>query len=107
MIFGHRAGCHQRADRSFYWKGLQFPLCARCTGVLISYIFSLPIYLIWGGSFWVCIALMAVMLGDWLIQYLKIKESTNLRRLITGVCGGYGIMTIQIMLFIYLLDKII
>ena len=37
MAVGHRAGCHQRADRSFYWKGRKFPLCARCTGVLVGY----------------------------------------------------------------------
>lgn len=106
MIYGHRAGCHQRADRSFFWKGFQFPLCARCTGVLISYIFSLPMFLIFGGNFWICVVLMAVMFVDWFIQYLKIKESTNLRRLITGICGGYGIMTIQIMCLQYLLSKI-
>ena len=106
MIYGHRVGCHQRADRSFFWKGFQFPLCARCTGVLISYIFSLPIFLIFGGNFAVCVVLMAVMFVDWFIQYLKIKESTNLRRLITGMCGGYGIMTIQIMFFQYLIGQI-
>lgn len=38
------------------------------------------------------------MFLDWLVQYLKIKESTNFRRLITGVFGGYGIMTTQILL---------
>ena len=27
-------GCHCRPDRSFYWKGKKFPLCARCTGEL-------------------------------------------------------------------------
>ena len=40
MAVGHRAGCHQRADRSFYWKGRKFPLCARCTGVLVGYILA-------------------------------------------------------------------
>ena len=107
MIYGHRAGCHQRADRSFFWRGFQFPLCARCTGVLVSYIFSLPMYLLFGGNLWICIALMAVMFLDWFIQYLEIKESTNLRRLITGICGGYGIVTVQIMALNYLLCKIV
>lgn len=44
MAVGHRAGCHQRADRSFYWKGRKFPLCARCTGVLVGYILAVPAY---------------------------------------------------------------
>lgn len=51
--------------------------------------------------------MMAVMFLDWFIQYLEIKESTNLRRLITGICGGYGIVTVQIMALNYLLCKIV
>ena len=27
-------GCHCRSDRSFFWKGKQLPICARCTGEL-------------------------------------------------------------------------
>ena len=29
-------GCHCRDDRSFYYKGEKFPICARCTGELIG-----------------------------------------------------------------------
>ena len=29
-------GCHCRADRSFFWKGKQLPICARCTGELVG-----------------------------------------------------------------------
>lgn len=98
LLWGHRAGCHQRPDRSFFWHGYQFPVCARCTGVLLSYLISIPIYL-WLGSGWnVCLPAMAVMLIDWLIQYVGIRESTNFRRFLTGICGGYGIMTAQILL---------
>lgn len=25
-------GCHRRPERSFFYKGRQFPICARCTG---------------------------------------------------------------------------
>jgi len=28
--------CHQRPDRSFFWDGHQFPVCARCTGLYVS-----------------------------------------------------------------------
>ena len=28
--------CHQRPDRSFFWDGQQFPVCARCTGLYLS-----------------------------------------------------------------------
>ena len=36
MEFGHRLGCHQMEERSFHFKGYQFPVCARCTGVIIG-----------------------------------------------------------------------
>lgn len=28
--------CHQRPERSFFWSGHQFPVCARCTGLYVS-----------------------------------------------------------------------
>ena len=28
--------CHQRPERSFFWEGHQFPVCARCTGLYVS-----------------------------------------------------------------------
>ncbi len=28
--------CHQKSERSFFWDGHQFPVCARCTGVYLS-----------------------------------------------------------------------
>ena len=98
MAAGKRAGCHQRADRSFFFRGYQFPVCARCTGVLIGYLVAFPCYIAWGTSLQLCIILAAIMLLDWVLQYGKLLESTNLRRLITGVCGGYSIMSIQILL---------
>ena len=37
MYFFHKYwGCHQMATRSFFFKGFQFPLCARCTGILVG-----------------------------------------------------------------------
>lgn len=102
MMLGSASGCHQRADRSFKYKGYQFPVCARCTGVLIGYLLSVPMYLLFGASIPLCIPCMTVMFIDWLIQYLKIRSSTNLRRFFTGIAGGYGLMTIQIMILVRL-----
>ena len=28
--------CHQKPERSFFWDGHQFPVCARCTGIYLS-----------------------------------------------------------------------
>ena len=96
MLFGNICGCHQRADRSFFYKGYQFPVCARCTGVMIGYLTAIPVYFIKSFSFWVYMVLCAIMFVDWCIQHLKIKASTNPRRLITGILGGFGLMSLEI-----------
>ena len=99
MAVGKRAGCHQRADRSFFFRGYQFPVCARCTGVLIGYLVAIPSYIAWGASLRLCIIFAAIMLLDWVLQYGKLLESTNIRRLLTGICGGYGVLTAQLLFF--------
>lgn len=91
MKFGEKLGCHQMESRSFSFRGYQFPVCARCTGVFIGQLsglisiiagFRLPISLVF--------IFMAVMALDWGIQYLKIRESTNIRRFISGTLCGFG-----------------
>jgi uncharacterized membrane protein len=42
---------------------------------------------------WLLVLFGAIMLIDWLIQYIKIRESTNIRRLITGIFGGYALLS--------------
>ena len=98
MLFcwGARAGCHQRPDRSFFYKTYQFPVCARCTGVLIGYAIAIPVYCFYGNRCLYDVPVALVMLLDWSLQFLGIKESTNKRRFITGILGGYGIGVFQI-----------
>lgn len=98
FLLGGRVGCHQRSDRSFHWHGYQFPVCARCTGVILSYLMAIPLFFILGADFRVCLIGMGVMFFDWMLQFVGLLESTNLRRFITGICGGYGVMTFQILL---------
>ena len=67
MKIGHDIwGCHQIEKRSFFFKGYQFPICARCTGLLVGY-------------FVACI-----------VQLKTKYESNNLKRVITGCIAGYG-----------------
>ena len=49
MKIGAKLGCHQRSDRSFFYHGYQFPICARCTGVLIR-IYSISYFIIFSHS---------------------------------------------------------
>ena len=96
LKFGANAGCHQLPERSFIINGYQFPVCARCTGVLIGYIICLLCHFIFGTNLIFCFAGCLIMFIDWFIQYLNIKESTNIRRFVTGILGGFGVMGIQI-----------
>ncbi|WP_310603805.1 DUF2085 domain-containing protein [Anaerosporobacter sp.] len=113
MKIGERTGCHQRHDRSFFFHGKQFPVCARCTGVMCAYIFSLIRYLLVSSkrrSFKYprsedkkphIVALLGciTMLIDWTVQAVHLRESTNKRRLITGFLGGLGLMHFYITIY--------
>ncbi|MCC2174550.1 DUF2085 domain-containing protein [Oscillospiraceae bacterium CLA-AA-H269] len=100
MSFGKHAGCHQRPDRSFFINGHQFPVCARCTGVLIGQCSALILYRILSLPAVILVSFCAVMFLDWLLQYLDILESTNWRRLITGTFCGYALCTFFLRLLV-------
>ena len=85
--------CHQKPERSFYFKGRQFPLCARCTGILIGYLLGILISCITKCSNYLWLLMcMVPMIVDGGIQLGFKKESNNFRRLITGIFGGIGIV---------------
>lgn len=81
--------CHNLPERSFFYKGRQFPICARCTGILIGYILGI-IYFISFKSIGLIIefSLVIPLLIDGGGQYLGWFKSTNTRRLITGILAG-------------------
>lgn len=107
MKIGATIGCHQRADRSFFWKGHQFPICARCTGVFIGYILALTAINFFLPDLHLGIIFCCIMFVDWLVQFIKIKESNNVRRLITGILGGFGIITCELNAVIIIILKFI
>lgn len=82
-------GCHARADRSFFYHGRQFPICARCTGELIGMILGIPIAFFMGyPSFSVVLLMMFPMVLDGFLQLLTPYESKNYRRCATGIVFG-------------------
>lgn len=92
MVLGRATGCHQLPERSFFFKGKQFPVCARCTGVFLGE-FSALLSIRWfHPPLWIIPLFCAIMLADWGIQALRWKESTNTRRLITGLLCGYALL---------------
>lgn len=89
-FFGHYWGCHQMPQRSFSAYGCQFPLCARCTGILLGEISVIILLIIgWRLSAWAALLWMLPMIADGSVQLLYDRyESTNIRRLITGALFG-------------------
>ncbi|MBQ7756578.1 MAG: DUF2085 domain-containing protein [Oscillospiraceae bacterium] len=106
MRLGDIIGCHQLPERSFFINKYQFPVCARCTGVIISSIIALFVFIRYKTPFITCFFMSYVMFMDWFIQYLQIKESTNVRRFITGLIGGFGYSTLQFYFYEYIFKKI-
>ena len=102
MRLGNRCGCHQREDRSFKIKGWQFPICSRCTGILVGQLLGIFIYIFQFRIFiYISCIFLFIMFLDWYIQYKKIRESTNIRRFITGTLAGIAQVAIFIeMIFI-------
>lgn len=91
MNYGSKLGCHQLSERSFFCKGFQFPLCARCTGIVIGEILLAPLSLLFFETpYWVSIIFISIMAIDGGLQYFNILQSNNIRRLITGILAGYG-----------------
>ena len=107
MNVGKIFGCHQMAERSFFVKGYQFPVCARCTGVLIGEIMTI-IAMIIGMRMKTSIAitLIAIMGLDGGLQYKKILYSTNIRRLLTGICAGMGLTHFYYLMITFIVNII-
>ena len=100
---GKYCRCHQMPERSFFFKGYQFPLCARCTGIALGYIVALvclPFCALSrkgvrrGAS---CghvsrrfVALMLPLAIDGTVQYFTPYESTNFRRVVSGFLYGFS-----------------
>jgi uncharacterized membrane protein len=106
MELGEKTGCHQKPDRSFYIRGYQMPVCARCFGVIIGYLAAVPCFFLIGFSLLFSLLGSLVMFADWIIQEAGVKKSTNIRRLVTGIAGGFGIMSLQLHLLKSILQLI-
>lgn len=96
MEMGKSAGCHQRPNRSFSIGRYQFPICARCTGIFVSTIAAYIMYSKKSMCTLKSLCMMIPMAIDGILQSLKLCESNNCRRFITGFMGGYGCTYIRL-----------
>ncbi|MDO5826082.1 MAG: hypothetical protein BZ137_02450 [Methanosphaera sp. rholeuAM130] len=89
--------CHRRPERSFFYRGRQFPVCSRCTGIIVGsvffmvYSFIVPINYGWN-MFYLSVILQLPYIVDGFTQYLNWRQSNNILRFITGFLGGIGVV---------------
>ena len=102
MIFGAKTGCHQDASRSFFIRGHQFPVCARCTGILLGNIIGIIFSILFSPFWWSCFFFFPVAV-DGITQYLGWRTSNNFLRFTTGLVAGFG----NVVFCIWLLSLVI
>jgi len=107
MHIGHVAGCHQMESRSFSFHGYQFPLCARCTGIVIGHIIGVIMYVMnLRLSIPVLILLSIPCAVDGLTQEFTSYVSNNLKRIITGFLIGIAYIQFLIKAVIFIVSII-
>ena len=104
----HFSFCHQLPERSYFYKGKQLPLCARCTGIYLGYtIFPLFLFdIITLSLFWSLLLVIPTYIDGAIQAYFNV-ESTNSRRLITGILSGVGTMSLISIFGIYIGNQIL
>lgn len=88
--------CHRDPERSFFYKGKQFPMCARCTGIYLGFLimpFTL-FNLIQLGLVLSSLLILPTIL-DGFIQSQTPYRSNNILRLFTGTLGGVGLIGVS------------
>ena len=99
--------CHQRAERSFFVCGNQFPVCARCFGIYFGvFIFSIYVFFkkINLKKFYFYLLLFIPMFAELFLE--KFYEGNNILRFLTGVLGGIGFGFLIFIPFYYLIHSI-
>lgn len=94
-------GCHCMPDRSFHYKGVQFPVCARCTGAVIGFVIAVIAVFFFRMKAYVYALMLIPAVIDGTVQRFTEYRSTNLRRFVTGLPFGCGIMSLLLLSFIW------
>ncbi|MBQ5968022.1 MAG: DUF2085 domain-containing protein [Clostridiales bacterium] len=114
-LCGRTIRCHQMPSRSFFIGSYQFPLCARCTGIMVGRVITLLLFPIFYfvldipllPALIVLPILLVPLAVDGLVQKFTSYESTNFRRMVTGILWGFAEMTLILMGIVFLLKKLL
>lgn len=119
LIAGFGNGlCHQLPERSFEAAGIQFPVCARCTGIYVGFALVL-MAILWfyrgrhpsgrvAMTVYVLVAIsIAAMAWDGISSYAGFRDTSNLLRLITGALfgGSLALVTYAMMADVLLANR--
>jgi len=84
--------CNLRADRAPHICGLCFPFCWRCTSIIAGFLLSNNTLVLWiEMNFFIALFLCIPTVIDGTLQYYLKIESTNFRRIWTGLLAGIGL----------------
>lgn len=100
-------GCHQIPERSFFIKGYQMPVCARCSGMIIGELSGIICAFSSRISIWVCVLMLIPLIIDGSLQYKTSYMSNNTKRVITGLLFGFGLLYLITNGIIHLIKSIL
>lgn len=85
-------GCHGIPERCLRFGKWRMTICARCTGSVIGHVAAFfAVFFSMQPDWRISAAMLIPIAVDWSLQeFLKIP-STNFRRLITGLLGGFAL----------------
>lgn len=94
-------GCHNKEERSTKLFINYLNLCSRCTGILIGMLLTVIITIYSFNYYYLMLCVIPLIIDGTLQLYTKYK-SNNLKRIITGILFGVGLV---VLLSIYYMLK--
>lgn len=82
--------CHQKPERSFFYKEKQFPVCSRCTGIVIGAAVGFILASLTRPNLIFVLGFIPLII-DGTTQYYGLRTSNNTLRFVTGLLCGFSI----------------
>lgn len=97
MIFGEKPLCNRKPNTAPHIGRFCFPLCWRCTSIIVGFFswYTIQLFAPIVPAFMGIIMIIPCAV-DGCLQYIKNIESSNNRRIITGLLCGFGFSILSI-----------